>query len=206
MAKPVDVPRWADVSGDIVVPIDGKKDVGWVEEERPPNSFVNWFWNLVFQWTDWLNDTFDDSGLSKVERTLNLGATQGDAGLVSWALLVSQGASANAWVTPGLNDIVSFSIPLKIGDRIKSVSAFVRDTTGANTVGFELRKSTSVNANTIVGARQTSAGDGTNQTLTVGSLTSVIADGEFYTATIQSDSATVTTHHVYGVKVVYDRV
>jgi hypothetical protein len=55
-AKPGSVPRWANVGGAIVIPPDGKKDVGWVAGEKPPAQYLNWFQNLDFQWLDYLND------------------------------------------------------------------------------------------------------------------------------------------------------
>jgi len=58
MAKPTKLPRWADAApaGAIVEPNEGKKDVGWKNGERPPNQFVNWWKNLAYQWTSWLDD------------------------------------------------------------------------------------------------------------------------------------------------------
>jgi hypothetical protein len=55
-AKPGSLPRWADVGGAIVVPTSGKKDIGWEPEEKPPAEFLNWFQNLVYQWTDYVDD------------------------------------------------------------------------------------------------------------------------------------------------------
>lgn len=55
-AKPSSLPRWADVGGAIVEPPDGKKDVGWVTGEKPPAQYFNWWKNLVYQWTDYLDD------------------------------------------------------------------------------------------------------------------------------------------------------
>ncbi len=58
MAKPSSLPRWADVSGDIVEPTELKKDEGWLDGEMPPHSYFNWFQELVYQWTVYL-DTFE---------------------------------------------------------------------------------------------------------------------------------------------------
>ena len=63
MAKPTTEPRWADVGGAIVEPPEAKKDVGWIVE-KPPHQTFNWWMNLVFQWINFLNI----SGGSKAKR------------------------------------------------------------------------------------------------------------------------------------------
>lgn len=55
-SKPTTTPRWADNGGAIVNPTSGKKDVGFVPTEKPPAEFVNWKWNLDFQWLEYLKD------------------------------------------------------------------------------------------------------------------------------------------------------
>lgn len=54
--KPSSVARWADVSGDIVAPLSGKQDVGFLPAERPPAQYVNWNWNLAGDWQAYLRD------------------------------------------------------------------------------------------------------------------------------------------------------
>lgn len=60
MSKPVSLPRWADVSGKIVEPPSGKKDVGWVSEEKLPEGFLNWWKNLTYQWLQFVDDNLAD--------------------------------------------------------------------------------------------------------------------------------------------------
>ena len=55
MPKPASLPRWADVGGEIVEPSSGKKDTGWLDSEMPPHSYFNWWQNLVYQWTVYLD-------------------------------------------------------------------------------------------------------------------------------------------------------
>jgi hypothetical protein len=59
MPKPTELPRWADVGGDIVEPLEAKKDIGWVDGEQPPAEYFNWLLNLLYLWTFYL-DTFED--------------------------------------------------------------------------------------------------------------------------------------------------
>lgn len=54
-AKPGSVIGWV-ASGEIEVPSAGKKTAGWLADERPPAQEFNWYWNLVSQWIDYLND------------------------------------------------------------------------------------------------------------------------------------------------------
>jgi hypothetical protein len=54
MAKPASLPRWADAGGDIQEPSSGKKDVGWTGE-RAKYQWMNWWMNLMYQWTSYLN-------------------------------------------------------------------------------------------------------------------------------------------------------
>jgi hypothetical protein len=61
--KPSSTPRWANVGGDIVEPAGGKKDVGWVAEEKPPAQYFNWLLNLTWQWLEYLNDGIFDGNV-----------------------------------------------------------------------------------------------------------------------------------------------
>lgn len=58
MAKPTTLPRWADVGGAIINPTSGKKDVGFVDEEKPPAEFLNWLFNENYNWASYLNDGY----------------------------------------------------------------------------------------------------------------------------------------------------
>ena len=61
MAKPTDVPRWADDGGDIVEPLEGKKDIGYEDAELPTHSEMNWLFNLIYQWAVWLDGLQDEA-------------------------------------------------------------------------------------------------------------------------------------------------
>lgn len=61
MARPGELPRWAETVGGspaagIVDPIAGKKDLGWADEEHPPAEYLNWWQHLTYLWIVWLND------------------------------------------------------------------------------------------------------------------------------------------------------
>lgn len=113
---------------------------------------------------------------------------------------------ADFWLAPATSDVaVSFTLPLRVGDRIRAVYAYVQDTTGGNKVTLRVGKQTMTSdACAEVGTADQSAGDASKQTLAVGSLTETITAGVAYVATIETDSATTTTDKVWGVAVVYD--
>ena len=125
----------------------------------------------------------------------------------SWQMLKNDGAVAAQWLVPsGANDAVLFPIVLKHGDRIKSIDVFVRDTAAANAISCDLWKSTpTTGANAKAGSTDTSAGDGTRQTLNIGSLTETLATDTIYQLIVRADTATGTTHAIYGIEVTYDR-
>jgi hypothetical protein len=99
---------------------------------------------------------------------------------------------------------------LDVGHRIKSVSARIQDTSGAgNTITMHLVKSAVTtnwfSGSSQVGATQTSAANGTVQTLTLSGLTQVINSFEFYSVVLRANGTSFTNHRIVGVQVVYDR-
>lgn len=82
-AKPSATPRWANVGGVIVEPSSGKKDVGWLSDERPPAQYFNWWKNLAYQWFEYLKDGAL-SGAHTIDSTLGVtGLITATAGLVA---------------------------------------------------------------------------------------------------------------------------
>ena len=131
-------------------------------------------------------------------------------GATGWQYARSDAVFAQFWYTVASTHEVAFPIPLAVGDRIKSVSARIQDTSGAtNTITMYLYKSVAlpsfISGSARVGATQTSAGDGTVQTLTVSGLTQTIISFEMYNVTLRANGRTCTTHRVLGVQVTYDR-
>jgi len=68
MAKPTEEPRWATVpstdpvSGDdnLIEPTSGKKDSGFVSEEKPTRQTFNWLLNALWKWKEYFETTTDD--------------------------------------------------------------------------------------------------------------------------------------------------
>jgi len=75
MAKPTDIPRWADVGGDIVNPPSAKKNTGWAISEKPPSQWFNWWQNVVGEWFKWIDArlfdgaTADDFTIQAADKT-----------------------------------------------------------------------------------------------------------------------------------------
>ena len=143
---------------------------------------------------------------------LQIGASSGQSDSVPttatdyWRYYPSlSGAVPNCWLQVAAGGSVAFGIGLKIGDRIKSVRGFIRDTTGSHTITMGLTdNSSSADDATQVGSTQTSAGNGTAQTLAITGLTTTIVTGHFYSVIFSNTDATGTTHAIYGVEVTYD--
>jgi len=85
MAKPTDLPRWADtVAADptkVNEPPNAKKDVGWVTAEKPPAQWLNWLAFTIYTWVIWLRDFEITAHVWTALQTLNFGVvvTQGTA-------------------------------------------------------------------------------------------------------------------------------
>lgn len=140
------------------------------------------------------------------DRTLVLGAALGAADSSSWGLFLSQGGSPipSAWTATAASTIVGFSLPLRIGDRIKEVLFRVRDTAGGSTLTMRVCKNTSAGT-TNIGSPAVSAGNGTYQTFAITGLAATIVSGEFYNAIVLKNGGATATHMVLGVEVTYDR-
>jgi len=191
MAKPT-LPRWADVSGDIVEPISGKKDVGWVEEERPPNSYVNWFWNKVYEWAKWLDDNFTDDAQPKPEQEHLRAISHFERALdgQGWDKSISGDApfmqNADATAEPAI-----MPIDLMVGERIKEWGVLVKDDSNPYTIDAKLWKRTAAAAPVQIGSTQSSDGGGGLQTLseTLGTPEVGITNTQYWVAVENADSA-----------------
>lgn len=58
VTKPTKLPRWArTVAGALAArvkePNEGKKDVGFVAPEQPPDGYFNWLFSLIYDWLAW---------------------------------------------------------------------------------------------------------------------------------------------------------
>lgn len=161
-AKPGTLPRWADVGGAIVVPGAGKLDVGYVPGERPPAQYENWHKNLVYQWMQYLSDgalvgAHSISGLLTASAGITVPTGQnvtlagtadlkhGDRTLVVSPAGGSFGANVsydvtNAYAVTTGSSASAYPIPLRVGDRIKSLTFLRYGNAGAYSNVFAMFK------------------------------------------------------------------
>jgi hypothetical protein len=126
-----------------------------------------------------------------------------------WTIASSLGGLAIMWSGPGNGDSVLFDVPLKVGDRIKRIDAYIQDTSGGNTVSLYLHRTDGsddlITGSAVAAGPTTSAGDGTRQTISITGLTLTIAAGQFFNVVVVQNSATSTTTHLAGIAIHYDR-
>lgn len=213
----------------IVEPTEGKKTAGWVPLGKLPAQLTNWLFRWIYLWCKWLDEyeatahtwtaaqdftTVNASGVvaTSVETTEG-DIEHGDAELVipaaaanpisGWALTGGglSDATQSRWVAPGSAADLVFAVPLKKGDRIKTVKGFVYGDV-AGLVSMILGKS-GAGAFSQIGSTQQSSAAATAQTLTLASLTELVQENTAYAVAFTSPAAG--TPAVYRVEVTYDR-
>lgn len=61
VSKPGTLPRWSETAGGTQsnispAPSSGAQDVGFAPGQKPPNSWHNWLFNLIYRWLAYVND------------------------------------------------------------------------------------------------------------------------------------------------------
>jgi len=82
MPKPTILPRWATAllsPSDIVEPTTTEKNQGWQDQQEPPHSKFNWLFNVLYQWTVYLDGLLADdntwTGENYFNNTVQMNAT-----------------------------------------------------------------------------------------------------------------------------------
>lgn len=111
--RPTKLPRWADSGGIIVEPTEGKKDIGWLGQEKPPAEIQNW----------WQNDAYNYLGyLDQIKSLLIFGdGSDGNAVLdgiatFSWATLVGSTYTL-------LHDVYLNNLTVNVGATLKTAGS-----------------------------------------------------------------------------------
>ena len=145
------------------------------------------------------------------EVTLPIPAAAGQASIAAgeWQFTPALPAVVATWwegtSIGAANVTVHFPLPLIVGDRILAVRAFIQDTAGVHKLTLRLSENVLLGGtSTERGTADDSAGDGTNQTLSVGVVSLTVVAGTAYEALVETADATTTTHKVWGVEVDYD--
>lgn len=152
---PTSVPRWAysAASGDIDEPPNPTKAAGWPSLLKPPHEWVNWWWNQVGEWLQFVSVTgrvFDD--LTEAVDYADTNFSPGDMLVVFEDDNATGPGSIGATEDPGAasaiggldacGDLVAFSIA---GFDNKGVN---RDLTGAGASGSPIATYTRTNSGT----------------------------------------------------------
>ena len=59
-SKPADARDWSTDPGTRVEPGAGKRALGWVSPEKPPDNFFNQLFGVTGDWLEWLNERMED--------------------------------------------------------------------------------------------------------------------------------------------------
>lgn len=108
--KPTVLPRWAETAGgtpdaNILEPNSGQKDTGWVTNQVPPSSVMNWLQWLAYKWIAYLDDLAAQAFTWTAAHIFNGGLTGNSAG-ASAAI-----TGANSSTGPGLSGTNSSTGP-----------------------------------------------------------------------------------------------
>lgn len=162
-----------------IEPSAPQKESGWRPGEPLPAQAQNWFWHLVWQWLSWLHEFFTIDGSDNLtipagltlgedghvtvsgtgeykhgNRTLTLNAS--DAAFeasANWAIDTESPAPIvlrSTGTAGGGDGSAHLSVPLHVGDRIKSISYSAKEAT-AETITVNVYKTTMTGAVTTIG-------------------------------------------------------
>lgn len=213
MAKPTNTPRWADVGGAIVEPTSGKKDIGHVPAERPPAQYLNWLFNLIYQWVAWLDTiTAPGSGAEALSITsagvLAADGKHGDRKWLvnprSWSVEDGSGDVTYIRVNLGAADdtyLATAPLNLRVGDRVRSIVFYAG---GSNDWDFELRRvARATGAVTVVATANSSALPGE---ISLAAIDHTILEDFVYSLAVAHDADAVAADlQLTYAEVTYDR-
>ena len=204
-AKPATLPVWDSNKTNVTTPSGGQQTDGYATNAMPPSGI----WNFLFGWiTSWLS-YLSDGIIQHSTKTLSIPASAGVPDVPTSWTFVANASVLGTWevgTVPGGADALMFPICLEVGERIKAIRVYLRDTSAAQgALQMSLWDTPASGNSAQIGSTQTSAGDGTLQTLTLGSLTTTITSGHAYAVRI-SAGVNDTDHQIRLVEVDYDRV
>lgn len=176
--KPSSLPRWANVGGKIVEPPSGKKDVGWVGEEKMPEGFVNWLMNLAYQWFVYVNDG-DLEHITFTRAHAFHGTTHVRVG--TFTTLVD----GRVRLSTGLHEFGAPVNGYRVGDTLESIRFRVKDD-GAFALRCAVRKIDAAGTDTELAFATSSAG-GVWEWVVVDFADQVIAAGDRFMVTVKDD-------------------
>lgn len=186
ITKPTELPRWADTgsapASNITDPPSGNKDTGWATDDVPPSSWFNWWMQLVYKWTQWLDSRPEPS-------------------MASVLTIPSQGGSiASFTVSP--QGMVASPVMDETNTSLMRIIAVGSDTTHLYTSdnggkGWTQRTSNAgTHALEAVCQKVGDLSGGTNLFVAVGKTGTIVTSPEGITWTLRTSG---TTEHLYSV-------
>lgn len=184
-------------------PPTSKKNRGFDYREKPPRNWLNWLFYWIYQWILWIDNTVHE------ERTTVFHAAVGQpsftaAGTISSAIEYIDGIGLDSWRVNGTNGItVAFSIPVNVGDRIKSAGLWVQ--VASSTVSIRLDKTNlATGAVTLLGTA-TSSGTA-KQLIEVTGLTELVSADFAYRLIFNSGGTGSVQLDCFGGRYTVDRL
>lgn len=184
---------------------------GWAHAEPVPSDELNQWMMLVGLWVRYLVGLMTSTLKihSFAGQSVAVDPTTGNPTATTFTFRIPQGATGisgatrtRVWAKGALGQL--FGVPgagfetlvtpikLPIGAEITAVRAVVKDGLTSNTVGtFTLFKDTLGGGGSVVGAVRSSGG-GTQQTLSIGSLTETVASNTYYSLQINPSNTSGT--------------
>ena len=230
--KPTKLPQWSTNGGvdsltgqaNNLEPPTAKKQAGFKGREKPARNWLNWLLNNIYTWCQYLDDlaaqafTWTAVHIFSAAATFNSTVTIAGAdvrhGNTTLSLSTPVAASpagqwvatlgnSNYWTSTANNDVLSFVVPLQVGDRIRKVYVYMDDN-GSVTTAY-LRKLTTAGVATTVASKGTSGAAGffTVQIDGGSNIDHTVAAQETLVVQI---SASAGSQRVAAVEVLYDRV
>ncbi len=192
--KPSDLPTWAtDGGADIVEPNAGKQALGHRAGERPPAQYFNWWQNLVFQWIEWIDQILEHTFTHQISPFSGMPAVRADDWDRAAGASYVSGADASGWLIP---------LPVKAGDRITEIRAYIQDNLGiAMTVGLYTGSTTGTDA--LVADEVSAGAGGADQTLTFAAVNHTVDGTKHLYLLFEPDGGALT--RVYYVEMDVDR-
>lgn len=225
MSKPGSVPTWDSNGTNSTVPSAGKQTDGWPAGPTSPviSSYLNYWMNLVYLWTAWLNGLWDGSGNLTLDSNASVTVSGTGAykhgtrtislplGPIHNAATESNGlttAAISAYTPAFLFAAASYSavrdICLPVGARILAVRARILDSTASATIALVSRAS-GASAIVTVATSAASAANATEQTIAASGLTTTIVALSRYWVYLARGNGATDNLTVYTLEVDYDQ-
>ena len=200
MPEPSTLPVWNTDATNRTTPSGGLQAAGYATNAIPTSGNLNWYKNLVYQWVNWFKTVVTaDGGVTAVaNQDITVSGTgdyvHGDRTIsvhpVSFSQYAAGGLTSGGgqiWFVSSGSGILYVGLPLKVGDRIKSVSVIHKGNSSADITaaavnishGVEPAGAAAIMDNESISSSGTSTNPGTSWTaLVINCTDTVLLDGD----------------------------